>query len=64
MPSRRFVVLVVAMALLACSEAAAENADSRVLVGFHFRHATTSGTTHGLNIGRYVVRNFLEPAYR
>ena len=46
------------------SQAAAENADSRVLVGFHFRHATTSGTTHGLKIGQYVVRNFLEPASR
>jgi hypothetical protein len=46
------------------SQAAAENADSRVLVGFHFRHATTSGTEHGRKIGRYVVRNFLEPAHR
>ena len=46
------------------SQAAAENADSRVLVGFHFRHATTSGTTHGTKIGRYVVRNLLEPAHR
>ena len=46
------------------SQAAAENADSRVLVGFHFRHATTSGMTHRLKIGRYVVRNLLEPAHR
>lgn len=45
------------------SQAAAENADSRVLVGFHFRHATTSGTTHGLKIGRYVVRNYLEQTH-
>lgn len=45
------------------SHAAAENADSRVLVGFHFRHATTSGTTHGLKIGRYVVHNYLEPTH-
>ena len=43
------------------SQAAAENADSRVLVGFHFRHATTSGTTHGDKIGQHVVRNYLEP---
>ncbi|MBK8470011.1 MAG: vanadium-dependent haloperoxidase [Candidatus Phosphoribacter sp.] len=46
------------------SQAAAENADSRVLVGFHFRHATTSGTTHGLKIGQYVVRNYLEQTHR
>ena len=43
--------------------AAAENADSRVLVGFHFRHATTSGTTHGTKIGRYVVNNYLTPRH-
>lgn len=45
------------------SQAAAENAESRVLVGFHFRHAASSGTTHGLRIGRYVVRNHLEPTH-
>ncbi|MDT0215206.1 vanadium-dependent haloperoxidase [Rothia sp. ARF10] len=43
------------------SQAAAENADSRVLVGFHFRHAATSGTTHGDRIGTWVVRTVLEP---
>jgi hypothetical protein len=43
------------------SSAAAENAASRVLVGFHFRHATTSGTRHGTRIGRYVVKTFLKP---
>ncbi|KGN42809.1 vanadium-dependent haloperoxidase [Knoellia aerolata] len=42
------------------SQAASENADSRVLVGFHFRHASTSGTEHGTKIGRYVVRRYLE----
>jgi hypothetical protein len=45
------------------SGAAAENADARVLVGFHFRHATTSGTQHGAKIGRYVVKNFLTPTH-
>ena len=45
------------------TQAAAENADSRVMVGFHFRHASASGTTHGLNIGQYVVRNYLEPTH-
>jgi hypothetical protein len=43
------------------SAASAENADSRVLVGFHFRHATTSGIRHGTRIGRYVVKTFLTP---
>ena len=42
------------------SQASAENADSRVLVGFHFRHASTSGMTHGDRIGRYVVGHVLE----
>ena len=45
------------------SQAAAENADSRVMAGFHFRHASISGTSHGLKIGRYVVRNYLEPTH-
>jgi hypothetical protein len=46
------------------SAAAAENADSRVLVGFHFRHATISGTRHGARIGRYVMMMFLTPRER
>jgi hypothetical protein len=46
------------------SAAAAENADSRVLVGFHFRHATISGTRHGARIGRFVVRTLLTPRER
>ena len=46
------------------SAAAAENADSRVLVGFHFRHATTSGTTHGTKIGDYVVNTYLTPRHK
>jgi hypothetical protein len=45
------------------SEAAKENARSRVLVGFHFTHATKVGTEHGTKIGRYVVRNYLQPRY-
>jgi hypothetical protein len=42
------------------SQAAAENVDARVMVGFHFRHSGTSGLTHGRRIGRYVVQNYLE----
>lgn len=41
------------------SEAAAENAKSRILVGFHFRHAVTAGLDHGRQIGRHTVRTQL-----
>lgn len=34
------------------SEAAAENAVSRIYVGIHFRHAVETGTRHGDRIGR------------
>jgi hypothetical protein len=43
------------------SAAAAENAYSRILVGFHFRAAVEAGTRHGENIGRYVVAHALRP---
>ncbi|GAA1520225.1 vanadium-dependent haloperoxidase [Kribbella lupini] len=43
------------------SQAADENARSRVMVGFHFSHATTEGTAHGLKIGRLTVGNYLQP---
>lgn len=42
------------------SQAAAENARSRTLVGFHFRHATTVGLRHGTAIGDRVVDHALE----
>jgi hypothetical protein len=43
------------------SEAAAENAYSRVLVGIHFRHASEAGLRHGLKIAERAVRLFLRP---
>ena len=43
------------------SEAARENADSRVKAGLHFRFATTAGLKLGENIGRFAVRNNLTP---
>jgi hypothetical protein len=43
------------------SQAAAENADSRVFVGFHFRHATEEGTFYGRQIGKRAVNLFLRP---
>ena len=45
------------------SQASAENARSRVLVGFHFTHATTEGEKHGTKIGQLVVRNYLQPRH-
>jgi hypothetical protein len=44
------------------SEAAAENGRSRILVGFHFRHAVEAGIEHGRKIGGYAVHRFLRRA--
>ena len=44
------------------SEAAAENAVSRIYVGFHFRDAVETGVKHGQRIGRAAVKNFMRPA--
>ena len=41
------------------SEAARENADSRVKAGLHFRFATTAGLEMDRQIGQYVTRNAL-----
>ena len=43
------------------SQAAAENAESRVLIGFHFRWATEVGLEHGDDIGRWTSRHLLQP---
>ena len=43
------------------SEAAQENADSRVYAGVHFRSATTNGLTLGRQVGRFTVRHALRP---
>lgn len=43
------------------SAAANENGESRILVGFHFRHAVEDGLDHGRDIGRWTARHFLEP---
>jgi hypothetical protein len=43
------------------SEAAAENADSRVYIGYHFRAATEAGSRLGRQIGNYAFRHNLEP---
>jgi hypothetical protein len=43
------------------SQAADENALSRILVGIHFRHAVESGVEHGRRIGNRAVNLFLLP---
>jgi hypothetical protein len=43
------------------AEAARENADSRVFIGYHFRHATDVGLAQGRAVGRYVTAHALRP---
>lgn len=43
------------------SEAAQENAESRIYVGFHFRHAVDVGTHHGTLIGNWTLRKAMRP---
>ena len=42
-------------------QAARENADSRVWVGYHFRHASEVGLDHGRTVARLVMDGQLEP---
>ena len=41
------------------SQAARENAVSRIYVGFHFRDAVVVGTRHGKRIGNWTVNHSL-----
>ena len=43
------------------SQAADENAVSRIYVGFHFRRAVEVGTEHGRKIGHFVVEKYFRP---
>lgn len=43
------------------SQAADENAVSRIYVGFHFRDAVETGTKHGRKIANRAVNRFLQP---
>lgn len=43
------------------SQAAAENGESRVLVGFHFRNAVDDGLKHGRKIANLTYSQFLRP---
>jgi hypothetical protein len=43
------------------SQAAAENAYSRILIGFHFRKSVEEGTDYGRKIGRRAANLYLRP---
>jgi hypothetical protein len=45
------------------SQAADENAYSRVLIGFHFRKSIEEGTAYGRKIGARAVATYLQPAH-
>jgi len=42
------------------ADAARENADSRVFIGYHFRHATDVGLAQGRAVGAFVVGSALQ----
>jgi hypothetical protein len=45
----------------AFSQAADENAVSRIYIGIHFRRAVEEGLRHGRRIGEYAVQKFMRP---
>jgi hypothetical protein len=45
------------------SQAAAENAYSRILIGFHFRKSVEEGTDYGRKIGKRAAKRYLRPVH-
>ena len=45
------------------SQAAAENAYSRILVGYHFRESIEEGVKYGAKIGKRAVNLYLRPVH-
>ena len=43
------------------SQAAAENAYSRILIGFHFRKSVEEGTAYGRDIGKRAANLYFRP---
>ncbi|HEU4331108.1 MAG TPA: vanadium-dependent haloperoxidase [Lapillicoccus sp.] len=41
------------------TQAATENSESRIWIGFHFRHAVEEGQAHGVKIGRWTAEHSL-----
>jgi hypothetical protein len=54
---------VVTRSFTSFSQAAEENAISRILVGFHFRNAVDQGIKHGRRIGNLAVSKFMRPLH-
>ena len=42
------------------ADAARENADSRVFIGYHFRHAADVGLEQGRNVGDWIAAESLQ----
>ena len=53
----------IARSFTSFSQAALENADSRVYAGIHFRMACRDGLTQGAQVGRYAFEHALQPAF-
>jgi hypothetical protein len=51
----------VARTFASVEDAARENADSRVFIGYHFRHATDVGLAQGRSVGAWVAAEALRP---
>jgi PAP2 superfamily len=45
------------------SEAAQENGNSRVYIGFHFRHAVIEGIKLGSKVGKVAFNHYLQPVH-
>lgn len=45
----------------AVADAQAENADSHIYIGYHFRHAAVAGVAEGRRVGAYVASHMLLP---
>jgi hypothetical protein len=45
------------------SQAAAENAYSRILIGYHFRKSVEEGIEYGRKIGRHAANRYLRPVH-
>jgi hypothetical protein len=45
------------------SQAAADNAYSRILIGYHFRKSVEEGTEHGRKIGKRAANLYLRPVH-
>jgi hypothetical protein len=61
MPSPTAVPAGATRSFTSFSQAAKENAESRVMAGIHFRFACEAGMELGKHIGNWVTSNHLKP---